>query len=313
VEMQELSIENIIADDEIQIRVGVNSGRVEEFIEVYSELPAWRVVKTPDGKFILADGYHRRQAAIRKNYKKAHCKVEEGDYKRALEIAIEENCRGPLNLSRREKLNTIEKTLKYFPERANSWIGEMIGVSMQTVEKVRRTLEENKAIKTYDKLETRDGRSYPREIIDKVGVNLDKDEDERKGSPTKEEIVAGLLEVNRGRVRPEGSGFQIPEAFSGDYARQGKMPERKTQTPRIDPDSMFVEDPAFAGEVLTLSVSIDRRKAIRVIELSTSIVTIIYYIKGEKFFPESHIVMDKQDFYDYVSSLAPQRVTSELS
>jgi len=286
---------------------------VEEFAEVYAELPPWRVVQTPEGKLILADGYHRRMAAIKKNYKKAQCKVEEGDYKRALEIAIEENCRGPLNLSRQEKLNTIEKTLKYFPERANSWIGEMIGVSMQTVDKVRRSLEESQSIKTFDKLETRDGRSYPREIIDKVGVNLDKEEEDRAGSPTREEIVAGLLDINR-RTRPEGAGFQVPEAFTGDYARQGKVGDRKTDAPMMDKaDSMFIDDPSFTGEVLSLSVSVDRRKAVRLIDLPTSIVIAIYYIKGEKFFPESHLSMDKQDFHDFVASVASQETTVKSS
>jgi len=310
VENRELQIEDITADEDIQIRVGVNSSRVDEFAEVYSELPPWRVVKTPDGKFLLADGFHRRKAAQKKGYKRAHCKVEEGDYKRALEIAIEENCRGPLNLSRQEKLNTIEKALKFFPERANSWIGEIIGVSMQTVEKVRKQLEENKVIKTYDKLETRDGRSYPRGIIDKIGVNLDKDEDERKGSPTREEIVAGLLASNK-RARPEGSGFQVPDSFTGDYARQGKVGDRKSDDHIISQaESMFVEDPSFTGEVLGLSVSIDRRKAVRVIEISNAIVIAIYYIKGEKFFPESHISMDKGDFRDFANVFSLQETSS---
>lgn len=288
-ELKELSIEKIIADEDTQIRVGVSSSRIEEFVEIYSELPPWRVIKTEDGKFILADGFHRRKAAIKKGYKTAQCRVEEGDYKKALEIAIEENCRGPLNLSRQEKINTIEKALKYFPERANSWIAEMIGVSMQTVDKVRRQLEENKVIHTYDKLETRDGRLYPRDIVEKINVNLDKDDEERKSSPSREDIIASLMEGRR--KRPDSSGI--------DYDRQGKLGDKKEE-PIQTYESMFIDDPNFKGDVLSLSTSIDRRKAIRVMESKDNIIISIYYLKGDKFFSESSIVLLKESFEEFV-------------
>ena len=234
------------------------------------------------------------QAALKKGYKKAQCRVEEGDYKKALEIAIQENCRGPLSLSRQEKLNTIEKTLKYFPERANSWIGEMIGVSMQTVEKVRKQLESSEVIKTYDKLETRDGRSYPRAMMDKVGANLDKTDDSRDNSPSREDIIASLSTPRRNR--PEQSGLPAPDVFTGDYARQGQIGPRKEGFSSEQLDSLFVEDIDLNGEVLSVSVSVDANKAIRIIKRDENIIVAIYYIKGDRFFNDSHIVLDRDTF-----------------
>jgi len=299
-ERKELPIESIVADENIQIRVGINSSRVDEFTEIYADLPEWWVIKTPEGKHILADGFHRRQAALRKGYKKAWCKIEEGDYKRALEIAIQENCRGPLNLTRQEKQNTVEKALKYFPERANSWIAEMVGVSMQTVEKVRKMLESSKTIKTYDKLTTRDGRSYPREIVEKVGVNLDKEDEDRSNSPSKEDLIASLSEPRR--VRPEVSGFKTPDIFSGDYARQGKAPERKDD--KIEKtDSLFVEDMDIEGEVIGATASSDKRKAVRLIEKDDKMIIAIYYVKEDRFYNDSYVILDKENFFDLISAM----------
>lgn len=288
-ELKELIIERITVDEDLQIRVGVNSNRVEEFVDIYSELPPWRVIKTKDDKFILADGFHRRKAAIKKGYKKAQCKVEEGDYKRALEIAIQENCKGPLNLSRQEKINTIEKTLKYFPERANSWIAEMIGVSMQTVDKVRRQLEENKTIQIYEKLETRDGRMYPRDIVEKININLDKEDSDRKESPSREDIIISLMEGNKKRS----------EDFNVDSKKYEKLGEKK-EVLFESYESIFVDDLNLKGDVLSVSTSIDQRKAIKFMESEGNIIISIYYLKGDRFFSESSIVLLKESFEELI-------------
>jgi len=64
----------------------------------------------------------------------------------------------------REKIQFASRALMEDHLRANSWIGEDSGLSMQTIEKLRAKMERDGLIEKTDTFITRDGRKYPRKI-----------------------------------------------------------------------------------------------------------------------------------------------------
>lgn len=156
-----IPIEKIIRDDNLKIRVVVDEERVKEFVQLYDQLPPVKIINV-DGKYYLADGWHRDTAAQRKNEKLVRAQVAPGEYKDALEIAIKENAKGSLTMSRADKRYAVQKVLMFFTNRANSWIADDVGVAMQTVESVRDEMEKKGIIKHYDELVRRDDKITPR-------------------------------------------------------------------------------------------------------------------------------------------------------
>jgi len=295
-----LKFNKIIVDSNIQIRSELSEDRIAEFMEIYENLPPVKVVETKGGEFYLADGFHRHEAARRKREIGCQCDIEKGDLKRALEIAISENCRGPLSLSRDEKRALVDKTLTFFPERANSWIAEMIGVSMQLVDSRRSALEGEKIIKKMDKLDTRDGRSYPREIATTKITKVEADDD-----------LMDLMQ-GRGKMAPVSipstkSGSSIDDIISSRRSETKIDPElqkrvelaKNAKVEKLD-NGMFVDG---AGLIST-AVAEDGVNAIGIKTTNSGgYMVFLYELVGDRFFPSSSVFFSFESMIAFVDKL----------
>ena len=295
-----LKFNKIVVDNNIQVRSELSEERISEFMEIFDKLPPIKVVETENGEYYLADGFHRHEAAKRKKESGCQCDIVKGDLKKALEIAIEANCLGPLSLSREEKRNLVDKTLRFFTERANSWIAEMIGVSMQLVDSRRSILENDKVIRKYDKLDTRDGRSYPREVTSvKPANNPDND----------------TMDLIQGRGKMTPSSAPVPK--SGLSAIDDIISKRREET-KFNPllskkveenrsvkgkkydDSMFVDG---AGLIST-AVSDDGIDAIGLKNAeSGGYMLFLYEFAGDRFFPSSSVFFTEESINDFLNKV----------
>jgi len=283
-----IKMNKIIVDNSIQVRSSLNEDRIAEFMDIFDTLPPIKVVETKNKDFYLADGFHRHEVAKRRREAGLQCDVVEGDLKKALEIAIECNCLGPLSLSRDEKRVLVDKTLKFFPERANSWIAEMIGVSMQLVESRRSALEGEKSIKKYDKLETRDGREYPRAVKPKQTEDVD---------------VMDIVE-GRGRTSAPIPQQKQKEDISDIIARQKEMIKDKPKTLNAPVEKAVQIDMFVDGEGLVATcVSEDGANAIGIKSSDDGYMIYSYDFAKDKFYPSSSIYFDNESFIKFINSL----------
>lgn len=277
--IKHLLIKNIIVDPELQLRFNLSEDRVKDFVDIYHLLPEWLIVRTPDGKHYLADGWHRRAAALQKKETKAKCEVVDGDYKYAFELAIEANSGGPLPLTREEKRKAVEKVIIFFPERADSWIAEMLGVSMQLVQKNRAILEEKKVIKTLDSLDTRDGRQYPKKIVENIKKNVEKSDSEREGLPSREDTVAEFFKES-----------------------QQPPPLRKSPSRVVDDrdlpsqEKTFIDNPERNGEDIVYSFSLDGKSAVKFSKRKAIYNVTFYSLRGGRFFPVNNIMISEESY-----------------
>ena len=158
---QTLSLDKITIDSNLQLRIQLTEDRIAEFVEILKTLPRSKIVKDRN-TFYLADGFHRYFAHQRSHEKEMDCFVKEGKYKDAVLIAVKENSKSSLPLSREDKKRAIERMLSFFPERANTWIAEDVGSSMQTVDGIRKKMEEEGKIQHRDNFLRRDEKPTPR-------------------------------------------------------------------------------------------------------------------------------------------------------
>jgi hypothetical protein len=198
------------------------------------------------------------------------------------------NCRGPLSLSRDEKRVLVDKTLKFFPERANSWIAEMIGVSMQLVESRRSALEGEKSIKKYDKLETRDGREYPRAVKQKQTEDVD---------------VMDIIE-GRGKITAPVPQQRVNEDVSDIIARQKEMIRDKPKTLNAPVEKAVQIDMFVDGEGLVATcVSEDGANAVGIKSSDDGYMIYSYDFAKDKFYPSTSIYFDNESFIKFINSL----------
>lgn len=289
-EPKKIPIERIIVDDSIQIRVGLDEDRVNEFVEIYEQLPPIKVVRESSG-FLLADGFHRYRAAVARHESQITVVEKEGSLKDALLIAIEENCKGPLNLSRAEKREIVAKVLRYFPLRANSWVAETVGVSMQTVESVRKSLEDSGQIEKLDVLETRDGRKFPRKISTNVAVSpASSDED----LDLAYELSNIKTEINH---LPDYEDIFIDRSASKTSYDESKIVSTSSA------DRMFVDEYTNVKFISSI-MSDDGKSAVGIKDIGNNQIAIIVYdLRGQRMFSVYNLKVKSEDFKEFASKI----------
>ena len=133
-------------------------------MDCFDDLPPAVAYELAEG-LVLVAGRHRREAALRLHRTEMQVKVRQGTKEEALEFALLDNLRHGLPLNRAERRRVIAEWLKLHPERSNQWIVQDLGVSVNTVIKVREELEAGFQFETLETLIGRDGKEYPRTIV----------------------------------------------------------------------------------------------------------------------------------------------------
>jgi len=177
--MQNLPLKDIIRDPNLQIRESLDKDRVDYFAtEVLHNLPPV-IVYQVDGRYYLSDGFHRYAAYKSKGRTEIPCEIRKGTMVDALANAIQSNSAHGLPFGRKERRRACERVLKVSPERADNWIAQIVGISKNTVARVRAELEVRGEIPKVEKVIRRDGIETPATI--EAGVKLTPEPDPWKG------------------------------------------------------------------------------------------------------------------------------------
>jgi hypothetical protein len=164
----------------------------------------------------------------------------------------------------------------------------MIGVSMQLVESRRSALEVEKSIKKYDKLETRDGREYPRQVKTKQSEDVD---------------VMDIIE-GRGKITAPVPQQRVNEDISDIIARQKEIAKDKPKILNAPVEKTVQVDMFVDGEGLVATcVSEDGSNAIGIKSSDDGYMIYSYDFAKDKFYPSASIYFDNESFVKFINSL----------
>ena len=142
----ELNLNQIEATAATQVRCIIDKRTVNDYAEAMLSgaiFPAMTVFEHKD-QFILADGFHRLEAALDVGYEGFPCEVFSGTLHDALEYALSANHDHGLRRSNRDKRHAVEMAIKdpHWGKWSNVKISRLCHVDDKTVATVRKELKQ---------------------------------------------------------------------------------------------------------------------------------------------------------------------------
>ena len=162
-----LKLAEITLDPEVQVRTAVDEDTVAAYAEALGAKEKFPplLVFTDSERFLLADGFHRYEAAKRAGVKKFACEVRQGNKADAAWAALSANAKHGRPLTTAEKAAAITRALVLRPKTSDRAIAKLLGVSHSTVAEHRRHLNEawtpGGRIGHLETREGADGKLYP--------------------------------------------------------------------------------------------------------------------------------------------------------
>lgn len=159
---EQLDLRRLRTDGDTQARVSVSEEAVRRYEVLYREgVDLGMPVAFFDGVvYWLADGFTRREAALRAGLTALSCRVTAGTARDARWYAAGANAQHGQHLTTEDRLRAVEMALRARPETGDRAVALHCGVSHATVAKIRQRLEsqglENPAVRV-----GKDGRERP--------------------------------------------------------------------------------------------------------------------------------------------------------
>lgn len=159
-----LPIASIVADDSNRPRTDdLDEGYIEQLMEVPDLWPPVKVVWFEGPQYLLVDGFHRYEAALRLELSEIPATIlpvpGDGDLV-ALGFLLNAGHGRPL--ARRDRTRHVEHLLRKAPGQSDRLIAQRCGVSPATVSKIRSRMEQGAQIEPSAERIGADGRIYTR-------------------------------------------------------------------------------------------------------------------------------------------------------
>ena len=171
VEIREIPLDDLVLDPNLHLRDRLDDFTVERYAESWQRLPPVTVYEV-DGRFLLADGFHRHAAAVMLGRKTLPAQVVGGTFTEALDFTSGVNLHHGLPLTRAERRRAVEVKLKLHHDWSDRRTAEELGVSRELVAKTRKQLIEGHQIPNNPGRLGADGKVY-------ASAGLPKDPNER--------------------------------------------------------------------------------------------------------------------------------------
>jgi hypothetical protein len=170
-------LDDLVLDPNLNLRDKLDDFTVERYAEAWERLPPVTVYEV-DGRWLLADGFHRHAAAVMLGKKKIKAEVKEGTFTDALDFVSSVNLFHGLPLTRSERRRAVDVKLRLHHDWSDRRMAEELAVSRELVAKTRRNLIEAGQIPNNPGRIGADGKTYS-------SAGLPKDPNERlpQGNP----------------------------------------------------------------------------------------------------------------------------------
>jgi hypothetical protein len=176
-DIRELSLDDLVLDPNLNLRDRLDDFTVERYAESWPRMPPVTVYEV-DGRWLLADGFHRHAAAVLLGRKTIPAEVRPGEFTDALDFVSSVNLFHGLPLTRAERRRAVEVKLRLHHDWSDRRLAEELGVSRDLVAKTRRQLSDGGQIPNNPVRVGVDGKVYS-------SAGLPKDPNERlpQGKP----------------------------------------------------------------------------------------------------------------------------------
>lgn len=159
-EIVDLRLDDLILDPTLNLRDRLDPETVERYQENWDRLPPVTVFEV-DGRWILADGFHRHAAAVTLGRRVISAEIRKGSFSEALDYAAGANLRHGLPMSRAERRRAVEVKLRLHHALSDRQLSEDLGVGRELIAKVRRQLVDAGQIPDSATRVGADGKVYP--------------------------------------------------------------------------------------------------------------------------------------------------------
>ena len=159
-EIRELPVDDLVLDQALNLRDRLDAETIDRYDEAWDRLPPVTVFDV-DGRFLLADGFHRHATALRQNKRTISAEVKAGTFQDALDYAAGVNLSHGLPLTRAERRRAVETRLRIHPDWSDRRLSDEMGVGRELISRVRKELAAAGQIPASSVRVGADGKTYP--------------------------------------------------------------------------------------------------------------------------------------------------------
>lgn len=159
-QIHDIDLDDLVLDPALNLRDRLDDDTVTRYMDAWTRMPPVTVYDV-DGRFLLADGFHRHAAAVTLGKRTMQAELRTGTFADALDYVAGANLFHGLPLTRAERRRAIEVKLKLHHERSDRHLAEELSVGRELVAKLRRQLIESKQIPAGTTRLGADGKTYP--------------------------------------------------------------------------------------------------------------------------------------------------------
>jgi hypothetical protein len=170
-DIRKLPLDELVLDPNLNLRDRLDDFTVERYAEAWDRLPPITVFEV-EGRWLLADGFHRHAASVLIGKAKIPAEVRVGTFADALDFVSSVNLFHGLPLTRAERRRAVEIKMRLHHDWSDRRMAEELAVSRELVAKTRRMLVEAGQIPNNPGRIGADGKTYS-------SAGLPKDPNER--------------------------------------------------------------------------------------------------------------------------------------
>ncbi len=176
-EIRDLPLDELVLDPNLNLRDRLDDFTVERYAEAWQRMPPVTVYEV-DGRYLIADGFHRHAAAVLLGRSTIAAEIRVGAFNDALDFVAGVNLFHGLPLTRSERRRAVDVKLRLHHDWSDRRLAEELGVSRELVAKTRRGLVDGGHVPNNPGRIGADGKTYS-------SAGLPKDPNERlpKGKP----------------------------------------------------------------------------------------------------------------------------------
>ena len=176
-EIRELPMDELVLDPNLNLRDRLDDFTVERYAEAIQRMPPLTVYEV-EGRWLLADGFHRHAAAVLVGRKTIPAEIRAGAFADALDFVAGVNLFHGLPLTRAERRRAVEIKLRLHHDWSDRRLAEELGVSRELVARTRRALIDAGHVPNNPGRVGADGKVYP-----SAGLPKDPNEHLPRGKP----------------------------------------------------------------------------------------------------------------------------------
>jgi hypothetical protein len=159
-DIRNVPVDDLVLDPNLNLRDRLDDFAVERYVEAWDRLPPVTVFEV-EGRWLLADGFHRHAAAVKIGRKAIKAEIRPGSFSDALDYVAGVNLFHGLPLTRSERRRAVEVKLRLHHDWSDRRLAEELGASRELIAKTRKQLIEGGQVPASSNRIGADGKTYP--------------------------------------------------------------------------------------------------------------------------------------------------------